>query len=448
MRSKERIASLALALFVGGFFSSVGATSMEVTPSSNLAAAIGQLKPGDTLIFRGGVYSTPINTYNFAVPSGTSSARITFLAAPGEQVILQPPSSQEFVLDLSNGNKFLVFDGIIFDAVSVIYGAVKIASRDLSQANAASNIRLIRCEVKNTGLGRPETGSPGPQGVFLGRFSDNCEFISCKVHHNGASVLFDHGFYIQSSGNLIDSCDIYSNKEFGVQLQGDGIQSGNRIIRNRIHHNGSGVYVAHENGSDVVNNLIYSNSGGSQYARRGVFIRYSSSNCRVLFNTIVGNQSYGVSNGDGEGNSPTASDIRNNILWQNGGTIQNTGTGTISNNLVTDPKFISSSDYHLQPNSPAIGAGVAIPGVTTDFDGRPRGNPPSIGAYEGVGGATNPPPPPTNVDVTQTQPPVSQPPVYQQPSNGGSQPSGPSTSQVALPFLIAGVIGAALLLGD
>jgi hypothetical protein len=48
-----------------------------------------------------------------------------------------------------------------------------------------------------------------------------------------------------------------------------------------------------------------------------------------------------------------------------------------------DPLFVSTSipDFHLQPTSPAINAGVNV-GLTTDYAGNPVHNPPSIGAYE------------------------------------------------------------------
>jgi len=72
------------------------------------------------------------------------------------------------------------------------------------------------------------------------------------------------------------------------------------------------------------------------------------------------------------------------------------------------------------------------------------------------GGSAPPPPPATNVNVTQTAPPVTQPqtsqqsPVYQTPppTSGGGSPSGPSVSDISVPFLIAGVLGAALILGS
>jgi len=44
--------------------------------------------------------------------------------------------------------------------------------------------------------------------------------------------------------------------------------------------------------------------------------------------------------------------------------------------------FVSSTDLHVQEGSPAIGAGVQVPGVITDFEGNYYNNPPSIGAFE------------------------------------------------------------------
>ncbi len=58
---------------------------------------------------------------------------------------------------------------------------------------------------------------------------------------------------------------------------------------------------------------------------------------------------------------------------------------TVSNNKINqDPKFVDylKDDYHLQGDSPAKGAGVSLPGITTDIEGKPRGVPPSIGCYE------------------------------------------------------------------
>ncbi len=49
-----------------------------------------------------------------------------------------------------------------------------------------------------------------------------------------------------------------------------------------------------------------------------------------------------------------------------------------------DPMFVdyNSWDYHPAPGSPLIDAGISIPGITTDLDGKTRGAKPDIGCYE------------------------------------------------------------------
>ena len=52
------------------------------------------------------------------------------------------------------------------------------------------------------------------------------------------------------------------------------------------------------------------------------------------------------------------------------------------------PQVSAESDldafgFGLDPGSPALGAGVALPDLTVDYDDAPRGDPPSLGAFEG-----------------------------------------------------------------
>lgn len=56
-----------------------------------------------------------------------------------------------------------------------------------------------------------------------------------------------------------------------------------------------------------------------------------------------------------------------------------------NNNLFNeDPAFVNYTklDFHLKGNSPAIGKGIVIPGITKDLDGNLRSSNPSIGCYE------------------------------------------------------------------
>jgi uncharacterized protein YjdB len=55
---------------------------------------------------------------------------------------------------------------------------------------------------------------------------------------------------------------------------------------------------------------------------------------------------------------------------------------TNSNNLTSDPDFVSSTDFHLNVGSPAIDAGVTVLDRTTDYEGSAMNGTPDIGAYE------------------------------------------------------------------
>jgi hypothetical protein len=90
-----------------------------------------------------------------------------------------------------------------------------------------------------------------------------------------------------------------------------------------------------------------------------------------------------------------------------------TFTTIVTNSLNSNPQVVNAAgfDFHLQSNSPAIGAGLhtikdqpgghSVTAPLYDFDGRVRPNPPSIGAYEyGSGTVTPPPNPPTNLNAT------------------------------------------------
>jgi uncharacterized repeat protein (TIGR02059 family) len=88
------------------------------------------------------------------------------------------------------------------------------------------------------------------------------------------------------------------------------------------------------------------------------------------------------------GGSLTTLVIQKNIFFQNGNSnnLKTVGISpTAVNNdggIKSNPSFVSSTDFHLQPGSPAINSGVYIAGLTVDYEGNTIKNPPSIGAYE------------------------------------------------------------------
>ena len=342
-------------------------------------------------------------------------------AYPGETVTL----SRGHILLAASYIQYVIFDGLIIDNQNSGINEV------VSTNNGANHVRIRNCEIKN--------GSH--QGIGLFGTGGYHEIINNLIHNNGSTQGLDHGIYVKENNVLIERNKFYANYCSGVQIYTaqNAIIRGNDFFGNGVGGNGTngdcfGV-VSYGSGHQIYNNIVRDHPG----ANSGIYLRDGGQ--KVFFNTIYRN-AIGITIGSGAGGS----EVRNNIVYQNSASIN--GSATQSHNLFSDPKFVNASagDFHLQAGSPAISAGVAVSGVTTDKDGRPRPNPPSIGAYES--GSSVPSPPTNLVIIPESSDLVYPVPQQQQPPASTSQPSGPSTSQIATPFLVAGVVVAALLLSD
>jgi hypothetical protein len=151
------------------------------------------------------------------------------------------------------------------------------------------------------------------------------------------------------------------------------------------------------NNLKIRNNVIIGGGAGSGSTMYGIGLPDvgTATNVEVKNNIIMNFDYYSVyANGRG-GTTISGLSMENNIFYGNG---QNTAVyaegmspqGTTQNNLVTNPKFVSSSDFHLQSGSPAINAGIAISGLTSDRDGKSIIGAPDIGAYEYQGTTCTP----------------------------------------------------------
>jgi hypothetical protein len=83
-------------------------------------------------------------------------------------------------------------------------------------------------------------------------------------------------------------------------------------------------------------------------------------------------QASGIYLGGGDVFANTGSSITHNLWF-------NMATGCPG---LTEEASINTANPNLSSGSPAIGAGVAITGITTDYNGVTRPNPPAIGALE------------------------------------------------------------------
>ncbi len=351
------------------------------SPFQTLNHGASVLAPGDTLCVRAGTYAEWLDD---AIPGGTSwGTPVTVAAYAGETVVLQPGPGAGWVLHFtSSTSHYIVIDGLVMDASNVTYDGVKITSGSLG---ASHHIRIQNSEVMH---------SQG-QGILV---TDNAsgvqynEFLNLKVHDNGtvcsgmATRDFCHGFYIATSHNLVDGCEVYRNAGWGVHIyEGNTDQTSYTVVRNnRIHDNaaaglrGPGMVLSSGVGDMAYNNVVWNNNGGIEIA-------YSVDGAQVFDNTVVSNTAnggwWGIQNFQS-----TNTTIENNIVYGQSTPIDDSAGATLTANFTSDPLFVNAAafDFQLQSASGAIGAGVnltglGIVGLDVDVAGTPR---PASGAWD------------------------------------------------------------------
>jgi hypothetical protein len=196
-----------------------------------------------------------------------------------------------------------------------------------------------------------------------------------------------------TSGNLIDDTlvarNVFTNNRGPdvVLLGGMTNATGNTTANTQVINNlmtGSTQF----GGVSVVGGR----GGGTQNAIQGVAVvndTIASNNGGIDVNPNIGTS----------GNTVSGVSVSNTILWGNPNgsdffgvapaqvqysiTAQS-GFAGINHNIGSDPMFVNlaQGDFHLQPGSPAIGAGASTGAPFGDLECKVRASPPAIGAYE------------------------------------------------------------------
>ena len=383
-------------------------------PWATLQHAVDTIADGDTILVKTGTY----RGCRIGVPGSLAKPK-TIEPAPGSHVLLNAPgpdNKHNSIVEVENFN-FTMTDWHILGfevANSPKYG---IDIRVTDRISVAYNV------VHNSAL----------TGIFTA-FSNHTLIEGNQTYLNG-----EHGIYDSNSSSyaVIYKNLIHDNVGCGIHLNGDNSeQPGNGLILyplvscNVVYNNGSAGGSAIDcDGACygvIVNNLLYNNhaSGISLYA---IDSATSSSYNKVYNNTIVmasGSRWPMNIPDDGDAPTPVGNVIENNILYT-----PDAGHGSI---VVADPdvkgfvsdynvvvaKFSDDSDnttitleawrklgydthsivatptqlfvspslnnYQLKVGSPALAAGLDIPGVTVDILGVPRpvGKPYDIGCYQ------------------------------------------------------------------
>ena len=152
---------------------------------------------------------------------------------------------------------------------------------------------------------------------------------------------------------------------------------------------GSGIHTVTANRVDIINNTAYLNSASTHLEYSEIY-SYGSSDVQILNNILVaptanlaaGEKPEPVNKCDG----PNSQVVFSHNVYFGGNIAPTLGEGDI----ISDPLFVKPSiddavaDFHLRPDSPALGRGITMPfSPTLDLDGkRRRQGRPSEGAYE------------------------------------------------------------------
>jgi len=374
------------------------------TPRLTIAAGLGCLAAGDTLLLRAGTYLESISS----IPSGTSwSNKVRMAAYAGETVWIQP-SSGNWVVYFRGDMSYIELDGININGANIDDAAVFFEDREAIPL--PHHIRMQNAEIHH----REGAGQDNAAVLMAGH--DN-EFINLTVHGTGGP----YAFYVHGTSNLIEGCNIYGVSTAGIQIYHNGSAPNyapptSNIVRNTSIHDitqswffGSsdtrlwGIMVTGNN-NQIYNNVIYGLSVPYQSGNAAIAIGGGSIGTKAWNNTIYNNTT------DGIYIDSSNTEVENNIVYGNSGSAYvNVGTGTTqSNNLFNvNPLFVnpSASDLRLQAASPAVNAGISISAVTIDFAGmaRPQGGAFDIGAYE-FGGQASGPSAPTQVRIVSALP--------------------------------------------
>jgi hypothetical protein len=326
-------------------------------PWASIQHADKVVMPGDTVLVLDGTYMGDVTLNS----SGTSEHRITYKAQNKWRVKVVGTGTGDgtAVIRLGGGYTDIEdFDITGSDANGIILAYTGTAASFNRAIGNYVHDMITPCDA-NSGTAIETGGGDNYVGIthndMIGNLIVNITpYNGCRGGHQ-ASGLFAEIPYSVIANNIV------INAGYAIQTwhaASHVIIFGNTLVNNlRPITVGAGDSPGGKvNDYSVVQNNIVYNSIGTAIAETGV----TGFNNQYVNNLIYrGNTSVRLNNG----------------LH---------ATGTIN----VDPKFVNNTgtaagDYRLQPSSPARGAGLALPGIAADFDGRvrPRSGLTDLGAH-------------------------------------------------------------------
>ena len=307
------------------------------------------VRPGDTVLVLDGTYKGDV-TLN---ASGTAEHRITYKARNKWMVKLVGTGT-------GDGTAVIRLGG----------GYTDIEDFDLTGSDA-------------NGIILAYTGTAASFNRAVGNYVHDmitpCDSNSGTAIETGGGDNYAGITHNDMIGNLIVNITPYGGCQGGHQASGLFAEIPYSVIANNIVIN-AGYAIQTWHGNTLVNNLRPITVGAGD-SPGGKVNDYSLVQNNIVYNSI--NTAIAETGMTGFNNQYV-----NNLIYRGNTSIRlNNGlhaTGTIN----ADPKFVNNTgtaagNYRLQPSSPARGAGLALPGIAADFDGRgrPRSGVTDLGAH-------------------------------------------------------------------
>jgi hypothetical protein len=364
----------------------------EALPFRTIQKAADTVKPGDTVLVDDGVYT-------YGGPSDCHGKAVVCVSrggSPDNWVVFKSKNKWGAKVDGENGKAdsgFVVRGGASYVRVQD-FEMAGMANADGSAGgidlfDGGSHFQVIGNHIHNIGRICTNT-SNGQNGVYID--ADNVLVEGNLIHDGGRLTPGQQG--------CRPSNDYWKNHDHGIYHDGgDHVTIRNNIIYNIKQGWAIQVWPKSRAHMNILNNTI---AFGSQHnGKLGAIVMWapSTSGMRVSDSTIANNIFYGVDTaaiwmGGGSKEGPmkfanvrvSNNIISNGFLLRAEENVDASGLTLKDNSEKTDPKFADPAafDFHLRSDSPAIGAGLALSGVTNDYDRRvrPQGGRIDIGAYE------------------------------------------------------------------
>lgn len=347
-------------------------------PWRTVAYATNNMVAGDTTYVRGGTYSEKIVRFG---RSGTSSAPIKLLNAPGEFPIIN-------FIDKNQFHKLLIQN---FAGYWKAIGWITIEGFELR--NGYEGIKVYNGH--DVAIRRNWIHHNSSQGII-----GNGTRISIdrnKINHNGPfatnpTSTFAHGMYVSGTAWTIMNNLIYENLGYGIQMNAtlsydptrhagrEYADSANWVVVNNtlaynVNRSGMVVWGSTCNNARIENNIFYENAVKlASTSSQG--ISFQSTTCKGV--TIRNNVSYASGSG---GTKFLSSGATERTHYTQSGNIVNALKPAFVNAPTTLP---SSPNFALPSGSLAIDKGLVNPVAKVAFNGttRPKGSSYDVGAYE------------------------------------------------------------------